>query len=100
LYIQENRLHRTRNVLAHAGLTGVLPDDDHHRDKSKENFKTKSISFWNLSNDIYYDFNNEQDFLSKRRINSSKVFIFLQNKIFLYSLNRILILYSIQYFVQ
>jgi hypothetical protein len=82
LYIQESRLHRTRNVLARAGLTGILPDD-HHRDKSKENFKTKSISFWNLSNDIYYDFNNQQDFLSKRRINSSQVYIFFRTKIFL-----------------
>ncbi len=72
MYIQESRLHRTRNVLVRAGLVGVL-SDDHHRDKYKENLETKSISFWNLSNDIYYDFNNKQDFLSKRRINSSQV---------------------------
>jgi hypothetical protein len=54
------------------GLTGVLPDD-HHRDKYKENVKIQRISFWNLSNDFYYDVNSEQDFLSKRRTNSSHV---------------------------
>jgi hypothetical protein len=84
-YIQEIRLHRTRNVLARAGLIGVLPDEhnDHHRDKHKENVKTKSISFWNLSNDFYYDSNTDQDFLSKRRINSSQVFLNLNKQILL-----------------
>ncbi|CAF1216007.1 unnamed protein product [Rotaria sordida] len=80
---KENRLRRTRNVLARAGLIGILPDthDDYHhhhhhhhhyRDKNKEDIKVKSVSFWNLSNDFYYDFNVEQEFLSKRRINSSQ----------------------------
>ena len=107
-YTKESRLHRTRNVLARAGLIGVLPDnnDDHyhyHRDKCKENLKIKSISFWNLSNDFYYDQNIEQDFLSKRQINSSQVckkilFVFLKINIS-FDRIRILILSSIQYFV-
>ncbi|CAF4248574.1 unnamed protein product, partial [Adineta steineri] len=71
---KESRLHRTRNVLARVGLTGVLPDnqDDshyrhhhHHHDKYKETIKIKSTNFWNLSNDFYYDLNTEQDFQSK-----------------------------------
>ena len=56
----------------------MLPDnhDDYHRnDKHKETIKIKSTSFWNLSNDCYYDLNTEQDFLSKRRINSSQVYV-------------------------
>ncbi|CAF1507175.1 unnamed protein product, partial [Rotaria sordida] len=52
---KENRLRRTRNVLARAGLIGILPDthDDYHhhhhhhhhhhyRDKNKEDIKVKS----------------------------------------------------------
>ncbi|CAF0789128.1 unnamed protein product [Adineta steineri] len=82
---KESRLHRTRNVLARVGLTGVLPDnhDDshyhhHHHDKYKETIKIKSTNFWNLSNDFYYDLNTEQDFQSKRRLNS------LQNHNFIF----------------
>ena len=65
-------MHRTRHVLARAGLIGVLPDD-HRRDKQKEPLKIKPISIWNLSNDFYYDSNIEQDFLAKRRMNSAQV---------------------------
>ncbi|UJR15997.1 hypothetical protein I4U23_002915 [Adineta vaga] len=83
---KESRLHRTRNVLARVGLSGVLPDnhDDfyHHYDKYKETIKPKPISFWNLSNDFYYDCNSEQSFFSKRRINSTQNFDFVFYPIF------------------
>ncbi|CAF4558936.1 unnamed protein product [Rotaria sp. Silwood1] len=84
---KENRLRRTRNVLARAGLIGILPDarDDYHHNnphKKKEDIKVKSVSFWNLSNDFYYDFNIEQEFLSKRRINSSQNLDFIFYPIF------------------
>ncbi|CAF2370191.1 unnamed protein product [Rotaria sp. Silwood2] len=84
---KENRLRRTRNVLARAGLVGILPDahDNYHhyyRDKNKQDIKIKSVSFWNLSNDFYYDFNVEQEFPSKRRINSSQNLDFIFCPIF------------------
>ncbi|CAM4921120.1 unnamed protein product [Rotaria socialis] len=84
---KERRLRRTRNVLARAGLTSILPDvhdehQHHSHDKNTEDIKVKPVSFWNLSNDFYYDFNNEEETLSKRRINSSQNLDFIFYPIF------------------
>jgi hypothetical protein len=68
-------LHRTRNVLARAGLLGVLPEENEeiYREKPKMRSKNRSTSFWNLSNDFHYDVNTEQEFRSKRQMHSSQV---------------------------
>lgn len=73
--LKESRLHRTRNVLARAGLLGVLPEEKEeiHRDEFRTKVKIKSTNFWNLSNDHHYDSTGEQDFLSKRQINGFQV---------------------------
>ena len=76
IIVKENRLHRTRHVLARAGLVGVLPDHpsaNTHREKYKENVKTTSISRWNLSNDLEYDASNEHDGVSKRQLQAAQV---------------------------
>ncbi|CAF1078345.1 unnamed protein product, partial [Adineta ricciae] len=73
---KESRLHRTRNVLARVGLSGFLPDNHNecysHNKNYNESTKSKTISFWNLSNDLHYDDNCEQSFVTKRQMNSSQ----------------------------
>lgn len=62
-YFEETRLNRTRTVLARAGLSEILPEEKNETngERTINRKKVKSTSFWNLSNDSFYDANVDRD---------------------------------------